>query len=97
MHRQGPRDMFPDQWRGGVLAAGEGVERFRAARCVAKGDSNVAQPALVADAAYRAASQTLGKILGRPGKKFAETGRVERMPCGEIGISQMGETVPRAA
>jgi hypothetical protein len=64
---------------------------------VAEGDGDIAQPALVADAADRAAGQAVVEFLLAPGEEGRQRRRVEAVAHAKSGSPMLGKAVPGAA
>src|SRR5262245_138709 len=97
MSGKGPSDVFAYQLGGMVRACTQGLDYRRRSGRVAKPDGEVAQPALVADAADRRALQALLELAFRPAEELHEARAVEAVAGLEIALAaRPGESVPRA-
>ncbi len=79
---------------------GTGIECgdcFLRGRRIAERHSDVAQPAHVADAPYRAADEPLFEFWLAPREQADEFRCVEFVAWGEVGIADLRKAIPRAA
>ena len=84
--------------RGRVIGAtAQSGLNFRRVWCIAQRHGDVAQPALVADAADRVAGQPLVEFGFRPRKQFAQAGVVQPVAWRKRRVAELREAVPRTA
>jgi len=80
-----------------VGAAAQGFQRFRRGGRIAQRYGNIAQPALVADAADRVTCQALVEFRLAPGEQCAQAGAVQTVARRKFRVTQLCEAIPRTA
>src|SRR5687768_7844318 len=97
MPAERPMDVLSNERGGMVRACTQRSDYFRRRGRVAEAHGEVAQPALVADAADRRAAQALVELRLGPGEELHQRGAIEAVARGEVRFAaRAGKAVPRA-
>src|SRR5437764_11091370 len=84
MPGKSPLHVFPNERRAVIEPGAQGGDDFGRARSVAQAHRQIAQPALVADAANRRAAHALVEFGLAPGEQLDQGGPVEPVPHRKI-------------